>query len=219
MLPCEIQKGRQHMGSWGTVVLWFYIWLQRFNVCFFLYCLDSEWLSAHPSINCSCGSKNPPAELLLHFFSPYNWVMRMQKMWSHLGKQWCKHKVSPGRQRRGRGDDKARHCHCWDGFRAEKCFWNAYVNPCPLLFVWELTSILLQQRFPISWNKIKRAFMGALPFKSTHFPVKMKVSHKLHLWFPQDFSLALFWQFKTPLIFEQGLSLCTSDLDYGLWQW
>lgn len=58
--------------------------------------------------------------------------------------------------------------------------------------------------------------MGALPFKSTHFLVKMKVSHKLHL-IPSGFlSLALFWQFKTPLIFEQGLSLCTSDLDYGL---
>lgn len=124
----------------------------------------------------------------------------MQKMWSHLGKQWCKHKEArPGRQRRGRGNDKARHCHCWDGFSAEKCFWNAYVSPCPWLFVCELKSILLQQRFPISWNKIKCTFMGGLPFKSTHFPVKMKVSHKLHLWFPQDFSLLLCFGSLRPL--------------------
>lgn len=114
---------------------------------------------------------------LIFLPNPDNWVMRMQKMWSNLGKQWCKHKeASPGRQRRGRGDDKARHCHCWDEFSTEKCFWNACVIPHPRLIVRELRSIPLQQRFPMSWNKTKHAFTGTLPFKSTHFPVKMKVS-------------------------------------------
>lgn len=126
--------------------------------------------------------------------------MRMQKMWSHLGKRWCKHKeASPQRQRSGRGDDKAGHCHCWEEFSAEKCFWNAYVIPHPRLIVRELRSILLQQIFPMSWNKTKHAFTGALLFKSTHFPVKMKVSHKLHLWFPQDFSLLLCFGSLRPL--------------------
>lgn len=97
-----------------------------------------------------------PWRVVTSLFFLGNCVMRMQKMWSHLGKRWCKHKeASPRRQRCGRGDDKARHCHCWDGFSAEKCFWNAYVIPCPWLIVWELRSILLQQRFPISWNKTK----------------------------------------------------------------
>lgn len=171
MLLCEIQKGRQHMGSWGTVELWFGIWLQRFNMLFFLVLLDSEWLSAHPSINCSRGSKNPPAVLLLHFPPPYNWVMRMQKMWSHLGKQWCKHKeVSPGRQRCGRGDDKARHCHCWDGFRAEKCFWNAYVNPCPWLFGWELNINTAAAKIPNKLKQNKTRIHGRIAIQEHTFP-------------------------------------------------
>jgi len=29
----------------------------------------------------------------------------------------------------------------------------------------------------------------------------------------------VFWQLKDSLIFERGLSLSTSDPDYGLWQW
>lgn len=88
-------------------------------------------------------AKIPLKSCYLSFLlNPDNWVMRMQKMWSHLGKRWCKQKeVSPGRQRCGRGDDKARHCHCWDEFRAEKCFWNAYVIPHPRLIVQELRSI------------------------------------------------------------------------------
>lgn len=221
MLLCEIQKGRQHMGSWGTVELWFGIWLQRFNMLFFLVLLDSEWLSAHPSINCSRGSKNPPAELLLHFPPPHTigwWECRKcgviwasndanTKKWALEGSAVAEGMTKPGTvtAEMGSGQKNVSGMHMW--------------ILVPGSLVGNLTSILLQQRFPISWNKIKRAFMGELPFKSTHFPVKMKVSHKLHLWFPQDFSLALFWQFKTPLIFEQGLSLCTSDLDYGLWQW
>lgn len=55
------------MGGWGTAILCVYIWLQRFNVCFFLSCLALERLRAHPNVNCSCGSKNPLEELLSHF--------------------------------------------------------------------------------------------------------------------------------------------------------
>lgn len=208
------------MKSWGTVVLYLTanIW------CVFFSCNAwplNDWELIQAS-TAPVAAKISLKSYLIFLPSPDNWVTRTQNTRSYLGKRWCKHKeASPRRQRCGREGDKAGRCHCWDELSAEECFRNAYVIPHPALIVREFRSIGQQQKFPTSWNKPKHALRGALPFKSTHFPVKMKVSHKLHLSFPQDFSLVLFWQFKTPLIFEQGphLSLCTSELDYGLWQW
>ena len=148
------------MGGWGTVLLWFYLWLQRFNTSVFSWNAQplNDWDLIQTS-TAPVAAKIPLKSCYLIFLpNPDKWVMRMQKMWSHLGKRWCQHKeASLGRQGRGREDDKGGHCHCWDEFSAEKCFWNAYVIPHPRVIVWELRSIPLLQRFPTSWNNTKRA--------------------------------------------------------------
>lgn len=143
---------------------------------FFLVTLGLWTTERWPRYQLLLGQQKSPWSCYLIFLpDPDNWVMGMQKMWSCLGKRWCKHKAaSPGRQCCGRRDDKAGHCHCWDEFSIEKCFWNAYGIPHPWLIVWDLRSIPLQQRFPMSWNKTKHGFTGVLPFKSTHFPVKWR---------------------------------------------
>lgn len=164
-----------------------------------MYCFDSEWLRARLSISCSC-TKIPLKNCYFTLFPiqlDYENAENVESfgqamMRTQRSEPW---KAAPWQ----RGwQSQALSLLRW--VQCRKMFLECLCESLSLaLCLGVFTSILLQQRFPISWNKIKCTFMGALPFKSTDFPVKMKVSHKLHLWFPQDFSLLLCFGSLRPL--------------------
>lgn len=220
MLPCEIQKGRQHMGSWGTAVLWFYIWLQRLNMSVFSCTAwtlnDWELIQASTA---PAAAKIPLKSCYFTFFPRQLCYENAENVESFGQAMMQTERSEPQKAALWQRGWQSQALSLLRRVQCRKMFLECICDSLSLahcLGAWINTAAA---KIPNKLKQNKTSFMGALPFKSTHFPVKMKVSHKLHLWFPQDFSLALFWQFKTPLIFEQGLSLCTSDLDYGLLQW
>lgn len=156
-----------------------------------------EWLRAYPDINCSCGSTNPLAELL----SPIAPKSRQQLAYENAKNAEAfrqllrKQSSEPRTAKRGR---RSRALSLLWGVQHRKMFLDWVCDQSP-------------GTWPSSWDQYRcsqgsqraeaqqNTLTGALPLESTHFPVKMKVSRKLHLWFPRDFSLSLCFGSLRPL--------------------
>lgn len=92
---CYPVKFRKGGSTWEAEALWCYdfVFDCKDLICLVFLVLLGLWMtessSKHPLLR---WQQKSPWRVVTSVFFPDNWVMRMQKMWSHLNKQWCKYK-------------------------------------------------------------------------------------------------------------------------------
>lgn len=192
MLPCEIHRRRQHMGSWGPVVLWFNIWLQRFNM--YIFSCTTWTLNDWELIQASAAPVAAKIPLKSCYFTLFpiqlgyenaenvesfgQAMMQTQRSEPWKAVPWQRGWQSQALSllRRVQCRKMFLECIC-ESLSLALCL-GAYINTATT-------------KIPNKLKQNKTCIHGSIAIQKHRFLVKMKVSHKLHLWFPQDFSLLL----------------------------
>lgn len=184
------------MGGWGM----FHIWLQRFGMSVFscdAWPWDDWELIQTPTAPVT--GKIPLKSYLPFLPNPDNWIIRMQKMWRYLGKWWWKHRGESWQAapwQRGRQSwalSLLRRVQCRKMFLECICDSSSQAH-CPGASI--NTAVA---KIPNELKQNKTCIHGSIATQGQALPVKMKVSHKLHLQFSRDFSLLLCFGSLRPL--------------------
>lgn len=199
-LPCKKEKRRQRAQGWGTATLSFYIRLQRYNMSgFSCNAWPCNWMTASLSRHqLLLWQHKSPCRVVI---SDCSQIQTTTGLWECQKCRGIQAIAAKTKQRATDGEEGTTKQGTVAAVRssAQKNVPGLGLRSVPRRVARQLGSIPLQPGFPASWSTTKHALTGALPLESTHFPVKMKVSRKLHLWFPRDFSLSLCFGSLRPL--------------------